>query len=82
MQMSILDGNAYDTKCTESGSEQDDDLEACSLLVNNRSQPLLAAHMAAASNNASARVLVPLTVRGCCQCWEGREGSMHLCFCM
>ncbi|KAK9793199.1 hypothetical protein WJX73_002582 [Symbiochloris irregularis] len=66
LEMSILDGNAYDTKCTETGSEHDDDLDACSLFVNNRTQPLLAPGTAAAANNSSSRVVAPLT-RGMAQ---------------
>ncbi len=38
VQMSILDGNAYDNKCLETGQEQEDDLDACSLLLNNKVQ--------------------------------------------
>lgn len=36
LQMSILDGNAYDNKCLETGQEREDDLDACSLLLNNK----------------------------------------------
>jgi hypothetical protein len=35
-QMSILDGNQYDTRSPDSGTERDEDLEACSLLMNNK----------------------------------------------
>ncbi|KAK9840330.1 hypothetical protein WJX74_007747, partial [Apatococcus lobatus] len=42
LEMSILDGNAYDNKCLETGQEREDDLDACSLLLNNKIQPLLA----------------------------------------
>lgn len=60
--MSILDGNAYDTKSKEMGSEHEDDLEACLLPVNNRTQPLLASSSASAGHNAASRVVAPLTV--------------------
>lgn len=36
VQMCILDGNAYDVKCLEAGLERDEDLDACSLLLNNK----------------------------------------------
>ena len=36
LQMCILDGNAYDNKCLETGQEREDDLDACSLLLNNK----------------------------------------------
>ena len=61
MQMCILDGNAYDAKCLEAGQERDEDLDACSLLVNNKTQPLLAPSGAAA-HNAQSKVVVQLTV--------------------
>lgn len=41
LEMCILDGNAYDAKCLEAGVERDDDLDSCSLLLNNKSTPLL-----------------------------------------
>ena len=61
-QMCILDGNAYDAKCLEAGQERDEDLNACSLLVNNKMQPLLSPSGAAAHNQHS-KVVVQLTVR-------------------
>lgn len=36
MQMCILDGNAYDAKCLEAGQEREEDLDGCSLLLNNK----------------------------------------------
>ena len=69
--MAILDGNAYDAKCLEAGQERDEDLEACSLLLNNKQQALLVPS-GAAGHTTSAKVLVQLTVRpppcspGCC----------------
>ena len=65
MQMCILDGNAYDAKCLEAGQERDEDLDACSLLVNNKMQPLLSPS-GAASHNPQSKVVVQLTVRISC----------------
>lgn len=61
MQMCILDGNAYDAKCLEAGHERDQDLDACSLFVNNKGQPLLAP-TGAAGHNADHKVVVQLIV--------------------
>ena len=61
-QMCILDGNAYDAKCLEAGQERDEDLEACSLLINNKQQALLVPS-AIASHSPTAKVIVQLTVR-------------------
>ena len=58
----ILDGNAYDAKCLEAGQERDEDLEACSLLINNKQQALLVPS-AVASHSPTAKVIVQLTVR-------------------
>ena len=63
LQMCILDGNAYDAKCLEAGQERDEDLEACSLLINNKQQALLVPS-AVASHSPTAKVIVQLTV--CC----------------
>ena len=60
--MCILDGNAYDAKCLEAGQERDKDLEACSLLINNKQQALLVPS-AVASHSPTAKVIVQLTVR-------------------
>ena len=60
--MAILDGNAYDAKCLEAGQERDEDLDACSLLLNNKQQALLVPS-GAAGHTPSAKVLVQLTVR-------------------
>lgn len=60
--MCILDGNAYDAKCLEAGQERDEDLDACSLLTNNKVQPLLTPG-SAASHNAHSKVVVQLVVR-------------------
>ena len=60
--MCILDGNAYDAKCLEAGQERDEDLEACSLLINNKQQALLVPS-AVASHSPTAKVIVQLTVR-------------------
>ena len=59
--MCILDGNAYDAKCLEAGQERDEDLEACSLLINNKQQALLVPS-AVASHSPTAKVIVQLTV--------------------
>ncbi|KAK9846825.1 hypothetical protein WJX84_002893 [Apatococcus fuscideae] len=60
LEMSILDGNAYDNKCLETGQERDDDLDACSLLLNNKIQPLLAPGNGGA-HNAGHKVTVGLS---------------------
>jgi hypothetical protein len=60
--MCILDGNAYDAKCLEAGQERDEDLDACSLLCNNKLQPLLVPG-SAASQNSQSKVVVQLVVR-------------------
>ena len=62
MQMCILDGNAYDSKCLEMGVERDDDLDGCSLMLNNKQTPLLA-HGASGSHSDNHKVAVQLTVR-------------------
>ncbi|KAK9803602.1 hypothetical protein WJX72_004040 [[Myrmecia] bisecta] len=66
LEMCILDGNAYDAKCLEAGQERDDDLDACSLLVNNKqTQPLLMPG-AGASHSSASKVVVQLS-RGMAQ---------------
>ena len=74
VQMAILDGNAYDAKCLEAGQERDEDLEACSLLLNNKQQALLVPS-GAAGHTPSAKVLVQLTVRAPVQ------SVLHLAHC-
>ena len=56
-QMSVLDGNAYDAKCLESGEERCDDLDSAALLLNNKAQPLLMPGTGGA-HNASNRVVM------------------------
>jgi hypothetical protein len=60
--MAILDGNAYDAKCLEAGQERDEDLESCSLLLNNKGTALLQPG-ASASHSAQHKVVVQLQVR-------------------
>lgn len=60
--MCILDGNAYDAKCLEMGVERDDDLEGCSLVLNNKQTPLLAPG-ASGTHSDGHKVIVQLTVR-------------------
>ena len=60
-QICVLDGNSYDAKCLEAGQERDDDLDACSLLINNKNQPLLAPG-SGGIHNASQKVVVGLSV--------------------
>ena len=62
VQMCILDGNAYDAKCLEAGVERDDDLDSCSLLLNNKSTPLLQPG-GSGSHTPDNKVLVQLSVR-------------------
>lgn len=62
--MCILDGNAYEAKCTEAGTEQDDDLESCALLQNNKTQALLVAGQGGV-HTATYKVAVQLVVRAC-----------------
>lgn len=61
LQMCILDGNAYDAKCLEAGVERDDDLDSCSLLLNNKTTPLLQPGGSGAHTN-DHKVLVQLSV--------------------
>ena len=63
-QMAILDGNAYDAKCLEAGQERDEDLESCSLLLNNKGTALLQPG-ASASHSTQHKVVVQLQVRAC-----------------
>jgi hypothetical protein len=65
-QMCILDGNAYDAKCLEAGVERDDDLDSCSLLLNNKSTPLLQPG-GSGSHTPDNKVLVQLSVRRPCR---------------
>ena len=62
LQMSILDGNLYDTRFQEAGQELDDDLEASQLLQNNRQQPLLGPG-GVGQHTSTGKVLVQLSVR-------------------
>ena len=61
-QMCVLDGNSYDAKCLEAGQERDDDLDACSLLINNKQQPLLVPGSGGV-HSAAQKVIVGLAVR-------------------
>mmetsp|Transcript_10080 Transcript_10080/g.30159 ORF Transcript_10080/g.30159 Transcript_10080/m.30159 type:complete len:698 (+) Transcript_10080:368-2461(+) len=65
LEMCILDGNAYDAKCLEMGVERDDDLEGCSLVLNNKQTPLLAPG-ASGTHSDGHKVIVQLT-RGMAQ---------------
>lgn len=65
LEMCILDGNAYDAKCLEAGAERDDDLDTCSLLLNNKGTPLLQPG-ASASHSNGHKVVVQLA-RGMAQ---------------
>ena len=60
--MAVLDGNAYDAKCLEAGHERDEDLESCSLLINNKGTALLQPG-ASASHSLQHKVVVQLQVR-------------------
>ncbi len=62
-QMCILDGNAYEARCADPGTERDEDVESCALLANNKGQPLLVGGQGA-SHNAAHKVVVQLIV--CC----------------
>lgn len=64
--MCILDGNAYDAKCLEAGVERDDDLDSCSLLLNNKSTPLLQPG-GSGSHTPDNKVLVQLSVGTSCR---------------
>lgn len=61
-QMAVLDGNAYDAKCLEAGHERDEDLDSCSLLLNNKGTALLQPG-ASASHSLQHKVVVQLQVR-------------------
>lgn len=60
--MAVLDGNAYDAKCLEAGHERDEDLDSCSLLLNNKGTALLQPG-ASASHSLQHKVVVQLQVR-------------------
>ena len=65
--MCVLDGNSYDAKCLEAGQERDDDLDACSLLINNKQQPLLVPGSGGV-HSAAQKVIVGLSVRARSMC--------------
>ncbi|KAK9831959.1 hypothetical protein WJX81_003135 [Elliptochloris bilobata] len=65
LEMCVLDGNSYDAKCLEAGQERDDDLDACSLLINNKQQPLLVPGSGGV-HSAAQKVIVGLS-RGVAQ---------------
>ncbi|KDD74797.1 hypothetical protein H632_c1067p1, partial [Helicosporidium sp. ATCC 50920] len=61
LELCILDGNAYDTRCGEGGGETDaEELAACALLLNNKASPLLLCGPGA-THDAQARVTLPLS---------------------
>ncbi len=79
-QMCVLDGNSYDAKCLEAGQERDDDLDACSLLTNNKAQPLLAPGNGGV-HSAHQKVVVSLSVRARAVAAAARErdcAPLHL----
>ena len=62
LQLSILDGNLYDSWCQEAGQELDSNqLEAALLLLNNRQHPLLAVE-GGGQHSSTGTVLVQLSV--------------------
>ncbi len=75
--MCILDGNAYDAKCLEAGVERDDDLDTCSLLLNNKSTPLLQPGGSGSHTN-DHKVVVQLAVRVSFPCSFLRLVLLHL----
>lgn len=60
LEMCILDGNAYDAKCLEAGTEREEDLDGCSLLLNNKQTNPLLVPGGAASHNTQSKVVVSL----------------------
>jgi len=74
VQMCVLDGNSYDAKCLEAGQERDDDLDACSLLTNNKAQPLLAPGNGGV-HSAHQKVVVSLSVRARAGRWRAPAGA-------
>jgi hypothetical protein len=62
LEVCILDGNAYDARCLETGAERGADLAACGLLTNNKGGPLLGAGPGG-THAPDGRVIVQL-VRG------------------
>lgn len=75
----MLDGNSYDAKCLEAGQERDDDLDACSLLINNKNQPLLAPGIGGI-HSASQKVVVGLSVCASARSWSltaSDHGAYH-----
>ena len=62
IEMDILDGNQYDQRFLDGKPESDpEDLASCSLLMNNKNQPLLVSLGGGAINTQSAKVVMSLT---------------------
>eukprot|EP00803_Ostreobium_quekettii_P007979 evm.model.scf_324.1 EVM.evm.TU.scf_324.1 scf_324:1593-3902(+) len=62
IEMDILDGNQYDQRFLDGKPESDSgDLASCSLLMNNKNQPLLVSMGGGAVNMQSGRVVMSLT---------------------
>ncbi|KAL3159748.1 PSII 6.1 kDa protein [Trebouxia sp. C0009 RCD-2024] len=60
LEMCILDGNAYDAKCLEAGQEREEDLDGCSLLLNNKQTNPLLVPGGAPSHSPQNKVVVAL----------------------
>ena len=58
LEVCVLDGNAYDARCLEAGTERGTDLDAAALLLNNKGAPLLGA---GGGHAADGRVILHLT---------------------
>jgi hypothetical protein len=60
-QVWVLDGNLYETRCSEAGDESAAALDACALPANNAGQPLLQSTSTGGQSETN-RVIVHLTV--------------------
>lgn len=60
LELCVLDGNQYDTRCAENaGVERPEDVDACALLLNNKASALLVPGPGG-THNADNMVVVPL----------------------
>ena len=58
VQLCIVNGNRYSTRCREAGEQRADLLSECEVLLNQKNEPLLAASGAAATDAARPRVVL------------------------
>ena len=86
VQLCIVNGNRYSTRCREAGEQRADLLSECEVLLNQKNEPLLAASGAAAADAARPRVVLRfppgaafLPLRYCLlgfEVWDGFVGFL------